>query len=70
MNYIIVPMPAQYTPNMSGIIPGMGSANESRRYYQKPFLPDRADTQHDPWNVHHESSRNWWYDYKKTIQNV
>ena len=34
---------------MSGIILGMGSANERRWYYVMPSLIGRAHTQNDPW---------------------
>ena len=45
-------MPDEISPHISsGIILGMGSANERRRYYVTPSLIGRAHTQNDSWSL-------------------
>ena len=50
---------AKLTCDLAGIILGVGSANESKRYYVTPPLIDRTHTENDPWSdiswyaIHH-----------------
>ena len=45
-----------YVYAFTGIILGMGSANERRRYYVTPSLICRAHTQNAPWFIHSRNS--------------